>query len=382
MRLHWIDESERGHESPRFVAHHDPRQRLEVLPLDVGNQVRRMGRQSEIKFLTTIESLKTMNYTAIALGVDDLMLSRWRSSTPSPMPTESKEPLPLVQRYRHRQEDDGTLPHRRGQRRKIGITSVLGDEHREKILKLQNSNEFKGIQIASAVSSLKEVSKSLDREKCNFRFCLSHSSIEESAKLATAVPGFDLVITAGSFGEPTYKPEPIAGTKSLMIQVGAKGMYAGLVGLYNDAKNPIRYQRIALSSQFPDSERMMKSFNAYQSQLKALDLSGLGLRPLSHQSNNDFVGTEKCGECHTTALEIWKTTGHAKGTDDLINPPERGNIARHFDPECLSCHVTGWNPQARLYTVPEWLHLDRENASHDAERLRELPWTRFRSRRS
>ena len=24
---------------------------------------------------------------------------------------------------------------------------------------------------------------------------------------------------------------------------------------------------------------------------------------------------------------------------------ERGDIARHFDPECLSCHSTGWNAQ-------------------------------------
>ena len=29
-----------------------------------------------------------------------------------------------------------------------------------------------------------------------------------------------------------------------------------------------------------------------------------------------------------------------------MKPPNtRGSIARHFDPECLSCHVTGWNPQ-------------------------------------
>ena len=29
----------------------------------------------------------------------------------------------------------------------------------------------------------------------------------------------------------------------------------------------------------------------------------------------------------------------------VSNPGERSDISRHFDPECLSCHVTGWNPQ-------------------------------------
>src|SRR5207244_6994783 len=59
-----------------------------------------------------------------------------------------------------------------------------------------------------------------------------------------------------------------------------------------------------------------------------------------------FVGSEKCSECHATAYKIWSNTPHAHATDSLVSPPNsRGSIARHFDPECLSCHVTGWEPQ-------------------------------------
>ena len=48
----------------------------------------------------------------------------------------------------------------------------------------------------------------------------------------------------------------------------------------------------------------------------------------------------------TKAYEVWSKTPHAHATDSLVKPPNsRGNIARHFDPECLSCHVTGWDPQ-------------------------------------
>jgi hypothetical protein len=58
------------------------------------------------------------------------------------------------------------------------------------------------------------------------------------------------------------------------------------------------------------------------------------------------VGSEKCGECHSKAFAIWEKTPHAHATDSLVTPPnDRGHIARHFDPECLSCHVTGWEPQ-------------------------------------
>jgi hypothetical protein len=36
---------------------------------------------------------------------------------------------------------------------------------------------------------------------------------------------------------------------------------------------------------------------------------------------------------------------HYHATKSLVEPGERSEIPRHFDPECLSCHVTGWNPQ-------------------------------------
>ena len=38
---------------------------------------------------------------------------------------------------------------------------------------------------------------------------------------------------------------------------------------------------------------------------------------------------------------MFEKTPHAHATDTLVHltPP------RHFDPECLSCHVTGWEPQ-------------------------------------
>ena len=46
-------------------------------------------------------------------------------------------------------------------------------------------------------------------------------------------------------------------------------------------------------------------------------------------------------DCHSTAHEIWFASPHAHATKTLeeLNPP------RHHDPECLSCHVTGWDPQ-------------------------------------
>ncbi|MEO8270492.1 MAG: hypothetical protein ABI557_12285, partial [Aureliella sp.] len=47
----------------------------DIIPVDVGNQVRRIGRQPELKFQSTVEAFRTMGYRAAALGIDDLKLS-------------------------------------------------------------------------------------------------------------------------------------------------------------------------------------------------------------------------------------------------------------------------------------------------------------------
>jgi len=122
-------------------------------------------------------------------------------------------------------------------------------------------------------------------------------------------------------------------------------MYAGVVGLFGDVKTPIRYDSVSLDARFADSPAMLKLLADYQEQLKDLGLEGLGIKPQPHPTGRKFVGSEKCSECHTKAMEKWRQTAHSHATDSLVTPPNtRASIARHHDPECLSCHVTGWEP--------------------------------------
>jgi len=179
---------------------------------------------------------------------------------------------------------------------------------------------------------------------------LSHASTEETIKVATAndqTKDFHIVITAGGADEPALQPERIKGTQSYLVQTGKKGMYVGVLGIFSNGNLPMRYERIPLDSRFKDSQQMLQSLANYQSQLEVLykrDWESLGLRPVQHPQGN-FVGSQACCECHEAAFEKWTTTPHHKATASIAFPGERSSIARHFDPECLSCHVTGWNPQ-------------------------------------
>jgi hypothetical protein len=137
-------------------------------------------------------------------------------------------------------------------------------------------------------------------------------------------------------------------------------MFAGVVGVFDDPSRPLRYESIPLDKELPDSAEMLEMLAAYQQRLEDMGLEELGLLPKAHPSGRKFVGSEKCGECHTKAFTIWSDTPHAHATESLVHPPNsRGGIARHFDPECLSCHVTGWEPQKFYPFESGYLSLDK-----------------------
>ncbi len=330
----------------------------DVIPIDAGDQVRRFGRQSEIKYAKTAEAFKLMNYRAVMYGEEELQLSSselYLTLTDKNGDFNSPFVAANVGILEQDRPDRYKLIQAGG--RRIVVTGVLGDDMRKG---LQNPD----IMVSPAVASLKKIAPAIQASNASFKVLIAHASLEESRLIAQQVPIFDLVVTAGGFGEPLYKPEAIPGTKSVMLQVGVKGMYAGIVGLYDDPSEPIKYQRVALSSQFEDSPRVMELFARYQKELEQTGLAGLGLRPLSHPSTREFVGSEKCGDCHTIAFDKWKQTPHSHATESIVNPPGRGNVPRHFDPECIACHVTGWNPDPEFLSPYVSGYLSLEKSQH------------------
>jgi hypothetical protein len=98
---------------------------------------------------------------------------------------------------------------------------------------------------------------------------------------------------------------------------------------------------------------------AYQDQIKALGLAGLNVRAVPHplqQTNGSFIGSQKCQACHDASYRVWKKSHHAEAFPTLVkaDPP------RNFDPECISCHVTGWNPQGFFPYVSGYQGVDEK----------------------
>lgn len=322
----------------------------EVVPVDVGNQVRRFGPQAEIKFQVTIEGLKQMGYRAIAFGPDDLRLSV--GGLASLTIGEGSNGSEFVSANTAVFDAELTPSYQivEAAGRTIGITAVLGEVEQARI----TSDEIVKLP---ADEALRSVWPELAAADCDLYVLLAHTSIEESIRLAQAFPHFDVVVTAGGADEPPFQADPIPETNSILVQVGGKGMHVSVVGFFGDDELRLRYQRVPLDARFEDSREMLTLLASYQEQLKVLGLEGLEVRPIPHPSGDSFVGSDACKDCHQREYDIWKNTPHSYALDSLVYPGERSEIPRHFDPECISCHVVGWNPQMHFPYVSGYLSL-------------------------
>ena len=333
-----------------------------LVPIDVGNQVRRFGPQPAIKFQTTMSALRDMKYEAVGIGPDDLRLDIGELLSEVAAPNGTPLVSGNVSVYGEKASNGAKIV--KVGAYTIGITSVIGKQEQKGI---------KGEEVAftDPAIAVKSAYKKFEKAGCNLLVLLCYASSKETLAIATSsaeAKNFNVVITAGGADEPALEPERIKGTEqSYVIQTGKKGMYVGILGIYPGTKKPIRYERIPSDKRFKDSPEMLKSLASYQDQLKDIymsDWTRLILKPVTHPSGRKFVGSEACGDCHDTAFGVWQKTPHHEATHSIAFPNERSSIKRNFDPECLSCHVTGWDPQGYYPYVSGYEQFDKSKHLH------------------
>jgi hypothetical protein len=305
-----------------------------IVAMDNGGQEKRTGVQAEIKTDFAYRALAKMGYAAVGIGGYDLhmdllpiVINLDESSNPLVSANVGIVGFDSGYTQRYKIVEAGGM--------KIGITSVLG---KDEIAELKNTAD---VELLEPYQAIPQVLPKLLEANCDQLVLLVHAEPAEAEDLARRFKEFDWVVTAHGAEEPPNEAAKIDGTDSYLVEVGKKGMYVSVVGLYKEGETPFRFQRVPLDSRFADAPEIQKMHVDYQRRLETLGLAGLGLKASAHPSGGKFAGSKACADCHLSATEVYEKTPHFHATDTLVqlDPP------RHFDPECLSCHATGWEPQ-------------------------------------
>jgi hypothetical protein len=314
-----------------------------ILPIDAGNLNKGFGRQEELKFNFVIdESLRLMKYQAAGIGNRELLLPTdalilYFVDVPG-IPRRYTSANVAIMEF----DPDFTAPYRIFEQNgvKVGVTSVIG----QSLLKQVNNDDIKH---EDAVKRLKEILPQFAAKKCNKRVLIIHGSAEETKQIIRSVTGqFDYIIPSDTPAEPPFRPNWME--NSMLIEVGEKGKFAVAIGLYDDPNTPFRYQRVPLDSRFENSKTITALMQLYQEQLKETGLHGLGIKPIPNRraiESGRFMGSKSCADCHELSFQVWQKSRHATAWRSLT---ETSKPSRTFDPECIACHVVGWNPAELL----------------------------------
>ncbi|NRA96756.1 MAG: hypothetical protein HRU14_11170 [Planctomycetes bacterium] len=288
--------------------------------VSVGNLLVHGGQQQRMKFETFMMSMDLMGYQALApgpgefsLGVDYLLEMRSFASFPFVGNNVFK---------------DGERVFKESVRLGDGPYIVTG--------LVPPLPGVAGVVVKDPVTSLKEWLRTLEVER-DRPIVLFNGDRKAAVTLASAVPAVwrDRVIIV--FGGAFDGPFELTDTAVPVLSVGSKGRF--LAYLRPEARTRLSHFR--LEEEIAGQEDVTMMLEGYRQSLADEKLvEKYPRRPLE----NGYLGDASCVECHEDSCKLLDPTPHERAWASIKATND------HHDPECASCHVTGWGDSTGFIT--------------------------------
>jgi Cytochrome c554 and c-prime len=323
--------------------------------------------QAQAKLKTALQALHMMQYSVLNLGPEDMeaqqgfvgLMGLLVNIDDPPLPRAINANLGVAKDWL---EAGLIYPYivREAGAQKIAFIGMVGEEY-----KGIEDQELEGWQPPDKIlrTTLKKVADS------TLQVLMLYGKLDEARALARTFPELDVIIYGSDVEEPDNRPEWVeenrrpSPRKTMLVTVGSKGKYTGVIGLF---KTGLRFELVSLDDRFDEDASIRNLLDVtYIDELKSLDLVAKAPKKPWDVKNPDlaFIGSEKCGECHEKVYEFWKTTRHSHALDTLVNGHEDKKHNKHiakdkqFNPECVSCHTTGFFNRTGYDGTQATLHL-------------------------
>lgn len=377
----------------------------DVVGIDLGELPSTKGIQEQnmLKYELSVKALRKMNYRAIGIGrdefragLDELLVAAWdKIDYPRPLLMLLADPKEHYAELNVRPYEvvadtlskDGKT---KSLLEKIGVINMMGPQlcedldpkadrtkpkfldPRDELPRALDAFAKAGVEIGVILQheypkvdpALGGIAKMQEIEKVRRKQALLCAEFCAKARKQNAkVPTIQLMMHLIEDEEPpTFMTQLDAKLPTNVIEIGHKGKYVGLVGVYRDKDAPggyrLNYQKILMSEDWetPKAKKATQPvivlMEKYNLALKEQDMLSKAPRTphfnqLPDQNQKGlkatYVGSARCAGCHPHAFNVWEGSGHAQAMKTLEEVEFPSN--RHFDPECVKCHTTGFqNP--------------------------------------
>ncbi|HHH48508.1 MAG TPA: hypothetical protein ENK51_06450 [Gammaproteobacteria bacterium] len=291
----------------------------QLVAISSGGLLRVEGAGDRLKSEYILAGFKRLGYDAIGL--------QWRDLALGPE-LVLEAGLPWVASNWH----DDRLPASRLIERKAARIAFFSwlDPQQSPFQQMQGSHSLVNDDVAGLHRALREAKAA---------GALTVLATELPLKLAISELGLDdvdILIQRSAYEE---YGEPVLQGETLVLQPGSRGMRLGRLDL-TLAEGRIqswRHQVLPMPDTIPDAEKMRDWYEDYNAAVKAAYLKRVELRKQREQGQSPYVGEEVCQTCHQAEHKTWAASDHAMAYDDLEA------VGKSFDPECIQCHVVGFD---------------------------------------
>ena len=193
----------------------------------------------------------------------------------------------------------------------------------------------------------KEMATIIARDKPDVVFVMTEGIYQGYQNFVAAGPYLRIIMPIDA-QEPFSPLTPVPNL--LVISAGDRGRYAGLLQLFYQKDRLIDWQHriIALQNGHAPIPEVTNLLEQYKQQLRQERLLELQIK---RSSPVGFVGSENCRECHQTEYKQWQQKAHARAFATLVK------IKHDYDPECVGCHVVGYDYEEGFRSPEETPHL-------------------------
>jgi len=216
---------------------------------------------------------------------------------------------------------------------RFGICSVMDPSHKF----IAWSGDDVLLDVADPVTTMRELVPRL-REKADTIILLAHLGDRGAEQLAREVSGIDAIVVGHTLRN--HKTERVIADAAILA-AAHEGRFIGRADVYiepDDGKiMSIDVSITSLDETVADEPGMQQRVTDFQLRLEEAKLARRARYPRDRGSEHEqYLGEVSCKRCHEDIYEIYRQTPHRSAFNGLRS---RG---MNFEPECLSCHTTGY----------------------------------------
>jgi hypothetical protein len=246
---------------------------------------------------------------------------------------------PRLPPYVIRELSGGRLAGRKLRLAFIGVTEVGGYRGRDFLVR-------------DPVTAVRQLLPQV-RARADMVIVLAYLPQELVERLARENPDVDVILA--SVGRPLWLPPTTIG-RTYIAYSAYQTKLLGELRLYLNERGGgkrVLARYVELDGLIPDEPSTEALRAAARRELAAVQrrlaerAMAEARRPLPASSGEGatFVGSRTCHSCHSEAYAVWTASGHARAFATLQK------AKRENDPQCLGCHVTGYERPGGFLTV-------------------------------